>query len=93
MVVYHGTLTNGDLSSGTKSHHVSALCHVLTQYKVKVARHKQHTCACVCFLYSACHRTVAQRKRTELLRYNIPQAAKSTQALRHRHCVISRFGT
>jgi len=32
---------NGDPSSGTKSHHVSALSHVMTRYKVKVFRRKQ----------------------------------------------------
>jgi len=42
----------------------------------------------VCFLSSTCHRTVAQCKRTELLK--IPPATKSTQAVRHQHCVISR---
>jgi len=58
---------NGDISASTKSHCASALCHVLTWYKVKVIRQKQQT-GVFSFFYLSAHRSTMQQNRITMLK-------------------------
>jgi len=62
------------------NHFVFRHCHVMTWYKVKVARHKEQQTYMLSLFHLSQHRSATQENGIVTL--NTPQATKSTQALR-----------